>query len=271
MAVLIQLLDSPQGNAHEWRLHYCVKDAEDYAEAFNLVHAGSPLIFEGCLRKSGGTEIKAITRRDWDATVTYSLLSNTTDDQRKEGDNDFGFDFSMQQVKITHSRWNVWKGGANGGPAPDFGGAINFDGQTVHGVEVGVPTGSANEKWFMPDAMFTAAFRRTLMNTVGCMNTNGWRGYNECEVLLAGVSGQNRGDGVWVVTFKYQISLTEQNLLVGDILVPTKRGWDYLWIYYRDKIETMANGAKVLTKKAAAAYCERVYREVDFTVLGIGS
>ena len=58
------------------------------------------------------------------------------------------------------------------------------------------------------------------------------------------------------------------NLHVGDIVVASKKGWEYLWVRYEDAEDDAAN---VLVKKPTAAYVEKVYEDGDFSVLGLGN
>ncbi len=49
------------------------------------------------------------------------------------------------------------------------------------------------------------------------------------------------------------------------LTIPEKRAWDYLWVSYEDTVN-----ANLLVQIPRAAYVERVYKEVDFSLLGIG-
>ena len=50
--------------------------------------------------------------------------------------------------------------------------------------------------------------------------------------------------------------------------MPSKEGWQYLWVRYRDKDD---QAAKELIKDPIAAYVEQVYQYGDFSGLGIGA
>ena len=56
-------------------------------------------------------------------------------------------------------------------------------------------------------------------------------------------------------------------LTIGDITGIVKSGWAYLWLRYQEVEDTTA---KMLIQKPIAAYVEQVYREGDFSLLGIG-
>jgi hypothetical protein len=54
-------------------------------------------------------------------------------------------------------------------------------------------------------------------------------------------------------------------LSMGNITGIEKKGHEYLWVRYEDNVESNA-----LIKIPRAVYVNRVYREEDFTQLGIG-
>ena len=88
------------------------------------------------------------------------------------------------------------------------------------------------------------------------------------DVLFLGASGSTRADGKWQMTFRFAASPTRENLVLGDITIPKKRGWDYLWIRYQEQEDT---AAKMIVRRPVAAYIEQVYPYADLGALGIGN
>jgi hypothetical protein len=91
-----------------------------------------------------------------------------------------------------------------------------------------------------------------------------------------GCSGQqewdsDRGDGPWSLSYKFIASAnagatsTSPALKVGDITGIEKRGHDYMWVRYESAVDS-----STVIKKPKAVYVDRVYRESDFSGLGIG-
>lgn len=102
-----------------------------------------------------------------------------------------------------------------------------------------------------------------------------------------GAVGQTRGPetvGGWTVTFQFAeaenlsflgdatdptdplVLVPDSSVGAGDgLIVTTKDGWDYLWVYY-EPVET----EDVVGRQPLAAYVERVYKRTDFRRLGIG-
>ena len=58
------------------------------------------------------------------------------------------------------------------------------------------------------------------------------------------------------------------NIVIGEITVASKKGWEYLWVRYADAEDA---AAKAIVKVPVAAYVEKVYEEGDFAALGIGT
>ena len=87
-------------------------------------------------------------------------------------------------------------------------------------------------------------------------------------MLFLGASGSKTGVEHWEIAFKFAASPNVTNLDVGGITVSSKKGWEYLWVRFRDADDA---AAKSLVKRPAAAYVERVYESADFSTLGIGT
>jgi len=100
------------------------------------------------------------------------------------------------------------------------------------------------------------------------VNNAPFKGCAAGECLFLGASGSKRGDGDWEIGFKFAASPNKTNLTVGDITVPAKKGWEYLWVRYEDKEDA---NAKILVKRPLSAHVEKVYHDGDLSQLGIGT
>mgnify|MGYP000473184480 CR=1 FL=1 len=120
-----------------------------------------------------------------------------------------------------------------------------------------------------------AAYIQALSNCVGAVNNATYQGFPEGELLLTRVSGTQRSDpdneGDWDLTFSFAVSKNATDVPIGPTIYPdvtfvfpTKRGWDFLWVYYDDYNDTSNN---VVHKRPRYAYIEQVYRYVDYGVL----
>jgi len=87
-------------------------------------------------------------------------------------------------------------------------------------------------------------------------------------VKFDGVSGSERGGEDCEMTFSFNARPNRKSFTIGEIDVPSKDGWDYLWIEYRQKPH---GTAKKLVPEAVLVHIERVYKRSDFAALGIGT
>ena len=155
--------------------------------------------------------------------------------------------------------------------APDFNGAIEVDNEgNVNGVDVTMPVLNFTETHTMNGSRVTTSYKKTVAALTGTVNSSGFRGFSAGEVLFLGASGTKRSkkpNAPWEITFRFAVSPNQPSLQVGKLKVPNKRGWDYLWVRYADKV---AQNRKNVIKEPVAAYVEQVYPTGDFGNLGLG-
>lgn len=155
--------------------------------------------------------------------------------------------------------------------APDFNGAIEVDNEgNVNGVDVTMPVLNFTETHTMNGSRVTTSYKKTVAALTGTVNSSGFRGFSAGEVLFLGASGTKRSkkpNAPWEITFRFAVSPNQSSLQVGKLKVSNKRGWDYLWVRYADKV---AENRKNVIKEPVAAYVEQVYPTGDFGNLGLG-
>lgn len=153
---------------------------------------------------------------------------------------------------------------------------IGFDGEQVHGVDVVAPALAWTETYDVPSSYVTAAYIKRVASLTGTINTATFRTFAAGEVLLVSVTGSQdwnsvSGDGPWTLTYKFEArpnagsGQTLPALQIGAITGIEKRGHDYLWVRYSQTI-----AANKLVPSAEEVYVSRVYRDGDFSLLGIG-
>lgn len=155
--------------------------------------------------------------------------------------------------------------------AASMNGAIGVDDSSVNGVDVVVPALSWTETYDVPHAYITAAYIKGVAGLTGSVNKNAFRTFAAGEVLFMGCSGQQewdeqRGNGPWTLSFKFVASPNVTDQKIGDITGVSKKGHEYLWVRYEDAVSS-----NQLVKKPKAVYVNKVYREGEFSGLGIGS
>ena len=98
----------------------------------------------------------------------------------------------------------------------------------------------------------------------GRVNQAPFRSWAAGEILFEGAAGSKRGEEDWQITFHFAASRNKQNVKIGDITIPSKKGWEYLWVAYAD-VEQANEG--VLVKHPLYAVVEKLYEDGDFTKL----
>ncbi len=208
-------------------------------------------------------EIEPVGTDWWYGTATYSL------DEMGDSSGDswsYEFDTTGGSTKITQSLTTVSGYAPTGKTAPNFQGAIGYDGQTVNGCEITIPTFKWTETHYKPVIFIDKNYRLTLANMTGTVNQNAFRDFQAGEVLFLGAVGQRRGNKDWELQYHFAASPNLSNLSVGQISGIAKEGWQYLWVMY-EEIED----AYKLISVPRAAYVEQVYRYTDFLWLLIGT
>jgi len=210
-----------------------------------------------------------LTENAWKIKATYAVDPGL-DTEEEEGENlSYTFDTSGGSMHMTQSLKTQSRVPAT---APDFEGAIAVDNEgNIEGVDVTMPVFNFSETHTLAATKVTVDYRKTVMELTGTVNDAPFRGHAAGEVLFLGASGTRRvkeKDSPWEITFSFAVSPTKKNLKVGELTVGEKRGWDYLWVRYGDKV---SKDGKAVVRRPSAAYVEKVYGDGSFPDLGIGS
>lgn len=196
-------------------------------------------------------------------TGRVRYLSERPEDDLK---NSISFEVSGTQTKRTHSL-RTRGGWASGGMYPrNYGGLIGVTDDSVEGVDIDTAVSTFSETAYFYPWFLTSNYVAFLSRAYGCVNSGPFRGFDEGEVRFLGASGSHRrGDKAVEMTFKFAISPNAWNIRIGEMNIPFKYGWDYLWVRWAD----MKRG-NVTVKVPIEAYVEQVYHGMNFGLLGIG-
>lgn len=151
--------------------------------------------------------------------------------------------------------------------APDFQGAINYDGDKINGIDIGIGSFQFQEQHYKSTTQCNEAYRITLSNMSYKVNDDTFRGFAAGEVLFKGATAQQAvidGSTKWQITYNFACSPNRANFYVGSILVAAKKGWQYLWTLYA---ESESNNRVVQIPEAV--YVQTIYDEADFDDLEI--
>lgn len=112
----------------------------------------------------------------------------------------------------------------------------------------------------------TRNYLRALRNLVGRKNFAPFYGSAPGEVLYLGCSARATDGGKWSLTHKFSEIENRTNIFVTkDLVIPFKRGWDYVWFGYSKKLD-----AGEIVSRPKAAYVEEVVEDGDFSLIEIG-
>ena len=157
--------------------------------------------------------------------------------------------------------------------------AINVNGDRVDGVDIVEPALSWTETYDVPSAYVTSAYIKTAASLTGTVNSAAFRTFAAGEVLFVGLSGSQesdtqKGNGPWSLSYKFVASPnagasgTIPAITVGDITGIEKNGHDYMWVNYQQEANSTTSQ---LYAKPIEVYVNKVYRDGDFSALGIGT
>jgi hypothetical protein len=155
--------------------------------------------------------------------------------------------------------------------ATNMSGAIGVDSNGVNGVDIVVPQLQWQEQYDVPNAYVTAAYVRGMAGITGTTNKDSFRGFEAGEVLFLGCSGSQewddqKGKGPWSLSYRFVASKNVTGQTIGSISGIEKKGHEYLWVRYEDAVSSSS-----LIKQPKAVYVSKVYKDSDFSLLGIGT
>lgn len=169
---------------------------------------------------------------------------------------------------ITQSRETIRQYTFTEHDPPDYQGAIGVGTDTVEGCDIHVPVFNFTETHKIAVGLVTPSYERILMELTATTNIEPFKGYEIGEVLFMGADGSLRGVEYYEITYKFSVLKNRDDIRIATIPdLLEKRGWEYLWIRYADRVD---DGARALVRRPVAAYVERVYEEGDHSLLGIG-
>lgn len=154
-------------------------------------------------------------------------------------------------------------------------GAINYDGQSVQGVDIPAPVFAFQvTKRF---ASGTAPSLGTIYGLTAKTNnatfavmdsiTGETISLSAGECLFEGAEKSGAGDdGSTEIAFSFAAGPNKVNFAVGPITVASKKGWEYLSVEYTDKED---GGRHVVAKQPSVAHVLRVFEAGTFSWLGL--
>ena len=172
-------------------------------------------------------------------------------------------------AKVLHGTVPTIYAAAVTGTAPNFGGLINVDKDSVEGVEIDIPSFG-----FSIDYRFssvTPAYLKQVAVLTGCVNSSPYLGFDTGELLFKGLEGEvgvTSGGAISMsaspLSFLFEASPNVTNLTVGPFTIPFKYGWDYAWTRQVEDTD-----ADVVIRRIASVHVDRPHRWKNLSLLGI--
>ena len=161
--------------------------------------------------------------------------------------------------------------------ALDKGRPIGWDGRSVHGCSVFVPTKSWTESVEIPIGQFTFDYEATvevIQNSP--LNLAPFRDCAALECRFAGMQAQvsTQNPDFVIATFDFEKSpnygagLSQPAITIDGIANITKFGWDYLDVHYEPQIPA---GQNAVVPMAQYVLTHTMYYASDFSLLNIGT
>lgn len=234
--------------------HYSIMGANTYGEMLRAVAREAPLSMDGLPLKGIDWEEKG--GGVWEAIVDY----NAEQDNGETNSEFLEFDTTGGTQHITHSRQTIQRYGRN----VNYQNGIGVTDTDIEGVDIVVPVFSFTKRRIIPTSWMSDAYITTLYTMTGKTNNSTFWIFEAGELLFMGAQGGKKGYEQWEVSFKFAASPNVTGLSVGDISGIAKKGWEYLWVRYK---ESEDNGR--LVKTPETVIIERVYNAGNFNSLGV--
>ena len=260
-----------KGQITEIEIPYFVFEAENEDAALSAARAKAASHTVKGMVLDSVEVMERINKDTWKVKAIFADEDGGSDDDDSGNDEEtssFAFDTGGGTMHRNQSLKTVAKVPND---APDFNGAIEVDNEgNVNGVDVTMPVLNFTETHTMNGSRVTTSYRKSVAALTGTVNKSSFRGFAAGEVLFLGASGTKRSkkaSAPWEITFRFAVSPNQSGLEVGKLKISSKKGWDYLWVRYADRV---SDNKKNVIKEPVAAYVEQVYPEGDFGNLGLG-
>jgi len=290
MPTLTEHLDSRRteqdgdGNLTSATLQFTLLGVSDDATARATAISGISQTFNNLVRDSVELSPRWVddnsSRGEWEVEATYVTREEA---EPKTTEQEITIDVGAASQRITQSLATIDSFAPPNETAPDYEGAINVSDDRVEGVDIEFPVVTITVTRYVPDADVTQSYLNTLYGLSQTVNdssitlrrkrfdadnnlvTRDMVQFDAGELKFDGFTQSYREEkNDWQFTYTFSASPNETGLVIGSISGITKRGWDYMWVKYK---QTTDANAGALVKVPVAVYVEQVYKDGDFTLI----
>ena len=246
-------------------LKYVIEDADDSAEATQLLDATAPTtldVFDTgmVLIPRASVDVEEAGGGYWDGVAHYAYSEQTLSGM------EYAFETAGGNQHIVHSL-ATREYAPQGKAAPPSHGLIGGTANGVEGVDIAVPMFQWSETYPVTPDQITLQFKLSAYSLTNRVNKYAFRTFPAGCVQFLGASGVIRGLGATsYLTLRFAAQENLENFVIGDIAVPKKEGWEYLTIRSEQAAEQNA-----IVQKPQAVYVHQVLGYADLSALGFGS
>lgn len=245
---------------------YNIYETADHAvaETALLGTAPSKLTIDGRVYYLDDWNIVRIAESGWEGGAYY--VRDTGRDVEEDPMAGISASTGGGTQHVTQSLETVASVARAGTAPPDYGGAIGVNESDGSVAGVGIGVGALRVTKTLPEVpaeRVTTAYLKKLTVYSYTVNSDSFLGFEPGEVLFEGATLTRRSEKSWEIGYNFAMLPNAADIDVGGILVPQKRGWDYMWSRYVERKEEN----KTVAKRPAAVYVERVYPYKDLNEL----
>lgn len=263
---------------------YFVSGTNDEDEVYELLVANTPVTLGKMARKA--IKAEPLCGGHWFGDVEYTTIEANAavgvepvepaaPDLLAPLDASYSIDTTGATVHITQAISTTYRvtsadpnppvAGGGKGSGADEKLAIGMSKDRVEGTDIYAPAFQFSKT--VQRANVTMQYINTaLYGLVGRVNNAPFFHFAAGEVLYLGCSGNFTVRERWTLTHKFACQPNELNIDVGGgITVPAKKGWEYLWVGYKN-----GEVGNAILQVPSTAYVQQVYKTGNFALLGIG-
>jgi len=238
-----------------------------------LVSGGVVDIFEG-LPLTGVEVTTRVNSEFYKARVTYEVTFQVVQRENETEPRTEQFNTIGGQVHVSYGLRVIDEVGEG---SEALGAAINYDGETIGGLDITAPAYSFSLTVKKLNSEVTDAYQRILHELTGKVNDANVKFFLVRGLKFLGARGSiirdlaldevgNTTEPLWEITYEFAGRRAEFDIPVGEFNVPLKLGWDYIDVVYRDKDDPES---KSMIRVPKSVRVLQIFEEDDFNKLGI--
>jgi len=251
---------------------WCCEGEHDENIVAHLVRAGTPAVMthpDGAVLRQN-IQLREEGHQLYTAVVTYGGMQmvGATGSAGPLGTYSLSFDTTGGSVHVSHSKETIAK--YPSATAPDHKQLIGVHGDQVDGADQVIPAMKLTVHFKHPAGIMTLPRIKYIGEITGMVSSVDFLTFAAGEVLFLGATGSEGNEIPAEVQYQFAMSVNAADLSIGAITGIAKKGWEYVWISYKNETSAVG-GVTSPVKQPQFAYVERLYETVNLVqALGFG-